>query len=365
MPELNIAYSSLFSNKGASFYSKAVTEDGLTEQKLVTDYLQSHIKAIPLTIMKDRKGRLSSFYLADKQQHLDSENKINKENNLSVVINNNYEIKDKQVIILGHNSKSATIMMAFSAFCEEWKKKDGTNPLSITIIDNEENLVKHDYYKQYAFVNRIVTADIYDKDLICETIEEFITNNKDEKCILILSDDTATDEDVDMNTITYLILVQNIIQKQIEKDANYDLTKLDMVVEILNTRNFDIVNQYSTNNIVISNRYISKMIMQLGEKESLFDFYHDILTFDDPDEEDADSKELYIRKVSEYLMEIPRPCNAGKLIRAIYEASPEDNKAIVLGFIKPDDSMILFAGNQYDIQVTLSQEDKLIIFSNH
>lgn len=59
------------------------------------------------------------------------------------------------------------------------------------------------------------------------------------------------------------------------------------------------------------------------------------------------------------------PCTAENLIRMTYEASPEDNRSILLGYISPEMDMVLFKGDQARIHVELKAEDKLIIFSNH
>ena len=56
---------------------------------------------------------------------------------------------------------------------------------------------------------------------------------------------------------------------------------------------------------------------------------------------------------------------AAQLIRAIYDASPEENKVILLGYARLDGEMVLFTGDQNDIQVTLTDKDKLIVFCNH
>jgi len=182
-------------------------------------------------------------------------------------------------------------------------------------------------------------------------------------------------------------MVQDIIDKRLARDPGFDPESIDMIVEILNPKNFDIISSYSTNNIVISNRYISKITAQIGEKDAMFDFYYDILTYDDPEDvgmlspdeapgagsgsgsetgaEGVDSKELYIKKVSGFFSEIPRPCTAADLIRAVYHASPDDNKSVVLGYFRPDGEMILFEGDQSKIRLALSGEEKLIIFSNH
>ncbi len=38
---------------------------------------------------------------------------------------------------------------------------------------------------------------------------------------------------------------------------------------------------------------------------------------------------------------------------------------IVIGYARPGQDLVLFAGDQYEIDVELTDEDKLIVFSNH
>ena len=363
MPELNLVYSEMFSNDGAAFYTLPAEDESLTEERFVSEGLESHLNAIPLTVMRDGDGAARCYYLAGSERHLRGGETV-PVNTLRVSLNPAYEIADKHVVILGHNSKSAAIMEGFDAFCEEWKK-DGEDVLRITVIDDEAGLAKQDYYKQYPFVQEVVAADIFEKDIICGALDAALGHHDRDLCIMILSDDTAPAGEIDASALTYLILVQDIIRKRIADDPGFDLDSIDMVVEILNPQNYDIVSNYSTKNIVISNRYISKMIMQVGEKEALFDFYTDILIYDDMDAEGFGSKEVYIKNVSDFFNAVPEACTAADLIRAVYQFSPDGNKAVVLGYFRPDGEMILFEGDQSDIRVELSGEDKLIIFSNH
>jgi len=237
--------------------------------------------------------------------------------------------------------------------------------LDIIVIDDETSLAKQGYYKKYQFIKEVITADIFEKELICNAIDEFIGSHEGNGCIMILSDDAADGEDVDADALTYLILVQDIINRRVAEDPGFDPHSIDMVVEILNPKNYDIVNNYSVNNIVISNRYISKIIMQIGEKDSLFDFYYDILTYDDPEADEADSKELYIKRVDKFFAQIPEPCSAADLIRAVYDASPDDNKSVLVGYFRRDGEIILFSGDQSAVHVALTGEESLILFSNH
>lgn len=71
------------------------------------------------------------------------------------------------------------------------------------------------------------------------------------------------------------------------------------------------------------------------------------------------------KPVESFLSSCPKPCTAHQLIRAIYHATPEENKAILLGYVQQDGSMHLFEGDLTRIPCTLTEQDKLVIFSNH
>lgn len=288
-------------------------------------------------------------------------------------LNHNYWIERKNVIILGHNSKCREIMGGFQAFRSEWNYKDGSGEiLNLMVIDDEKSLERLDYYRDYPFVTQTVAASIYDKEIICDTIKRFIASNEEDTSILILSDDDALNEDIDANALANLVYVQNIIEEKKLSDPNFDVESVDVIVEIIDPKHHDVVNSYSVNNVVISNRYISKMITQIGEKEALQSFYADILTYDAEGAEVYESKEIYAKKVSRFFEEIPPRCTARELIRAVYEASADErlpasqrNPAIVLGYVKPGGEMVLFQGDQEEIWVELTERDKLIVFSNH
>lgn len=133
-----------------------------------------------------------------------------------------------------------------------------------------------------------------------------------------------------------------------------------------------IVNSYCVNNVVISNRYISKMITQVGEKDALFDFFSDILTYDDGDSDEYQSNELYIKRADSFFTALPEECTAAQLIRSVYETSLAESRSsgdicptIVLGYVKPGGTMVIFNGNQTKTRVKLAQGDKLIVFSAH
>ena len=375
MPELNLVYKDLFSNKGASFH--AVESAPMSDGEFVSDYLSNHTHAVPLTVMESC-GKTYAYYAAAAKRNINRTGTV-KRSGFKVDLRKNYQIEHKNVVILGHNSKCNDIMQGFKSFYGEWKVDKGEEVLRIIVIDDESNLEKVNYYKDYPFVIKTVKATIYDRDIICETIEEFVAGNTEDTSILILSDDAATNDNIDSNALANLVYVQDIINKHKEEDENFDIESIDVVVEIIDPKHHYIVTSYSVNNVVISNRYISKMITQVGQKQQLYDFFRDILTYDEEGSTTYESKEIYCKKVSRIFEKIPGRCTAAELIRAVYEAStdpslPEDqrNHTVVLGYVKPlsdtvsnDEKMQLFEEDQNNTIVELSDKDKLIVYSTH
>lgn len=367
MPELNSVYSELFSNRGAEFHSEKT--EYTDEVAFVKDYLKSYNSALPITVMQNGDENYA-FYVSENDKDINKKGNV-KMDGYTVSLKENYWIETKNVVILGHNSKCKNIMAGFQSFSNEWKKGDN-EIVRIVVIDDKKNLEKMNYYKDYPFVIKTVEANVYDKDLICSTIDEFVSEHEEDTSILILSDDSALNEDIDAGALANLVYVRDIINHKIKTIPNFDPESIDVIVEIIDPKHHDIVNSYSVNNVVISNRYISKMITQISEFEALFEFYNDILSYDEGnDGNEYDSKEVYIKKVKRYFNEIPTSTTADKFVRAVYEASLDEkivgfsNPTIVLGYVKPGGIIKIFSGDLSQIKVDLDINDKLILFSAH
>ena len=365
MPELNRVYSTLFSYKDADLFAWLVEDASLSDMTFISNFLTEHLKAIPLTIMEEDGGKRRGYFLAENERDIRSIEPASWKHEKRISLNEDFEIDERHIVVLGHNSKNAAMMEGFAAFNREWQKRDGTEALDITMIDDEPSLLKQNYYRQYSWVKKVFSAEMDEQDTICNAISEFLDKHGKGGCILILSDDTVSGEEADENALTYLVLVQDIISSRLEHDPNFDLNDMEIIVEIVDPQNHDIVQHYNMKNVVISNRYVSKMILQVGENRALYDFYLDFLTYDGLDAAGADSKELYIKRVDRFFAETPKPCTAAELIRAVYHASPADNKSILMGYFHPDGEMVLFSGNQADINVAFTGQEKLILFSNH
>ncbi len=363
MPELNRVYEEMFSSKGAEFYT--LEKDVSDDIAYIREYLKTHKHAIPLTSMLS-KGKKQFFYAAENDDDLHIKS-TPEAPTLRVNKNASFEIDQKNIIILGHNSKTHEIMKGFSAFCSEWSKENN-DIIRVMVIDEKKNLEKMEFYKDYPFVVKTVSATIYERNKIYNAMEEFIDQSKEDTSILILSDDTAQGDEVDSSALANLIYVQELIDIK-SKEPDYKQDSIDVIVEIIDPKHHDIISGYNINNVVLSNRYVSKMIAQIGEVDALFDFYADILTYD---VDGGDSKEIYIKKVDSFFNELPEECTAYELIRAVLEASvdpslpPEKiDPTLVIGYIKPDRTFVIFGGDQESIKVKLDKEDKIIVFCSH
>ena len=76
--------------------------------------------------------------------------------------------------------------------------------------------------------------------------------------------------------------------------------------------------------------------------------------------------------MGQYFREVPGPCTAEQLIRAVFEASvdaslPEEERepVLVLGYVRPSGKRVIFGGDQSQIRVHLQPEDKLLLFASH
>ncbi|MBQ3597425.1 MAG: hypothetical protein II988_06415 [Clostridia bacterium] len=366
MPELNAVYSELFSNKGAEFYSEQYDGDE-NEIDFVKNYYKEHNHALPVTIMEKDNKRFA-YYLCDSYKDVYKKSSA-KPFDYPVELKKEYWLEQRKVIILGHNSKSKFIMDGFEAFSREWKRGD-EEIVDILVVDNKESLEKMNYYKEYPFVSKTVQADIYEKDLLCSTIEQYVDEHNGDISILILSDDMVSSDNLDAGALANLVYVRDIIDKKTKENDKFVDKKIDVIVEIINPKHHDIVNSYSIKNVVISNRYISKMVTQISEVEALYDLYNDILSYDEEGAEEYSSKEVYVKKVWRYFETMPTPTTAEVFVRAIFEESIKKDKygylnpTIVLGYVK-DGKITIFSGDLSRIPVDLKPSDKVILFSPH
>ena len=364
-PEMTAVYGDLFSNKGAAFYTEPVRTDN--EIGYIRDYLATHKNAIPLTLL-NRNGESCFCFAADNQKSINKKHEI-EGRGFSVKLNN-VQGECKRVIMIGHNSMVEEIMSCYESYisCQAGDKQ--ISPLKVTVIDEAESISRMDCYKRYPFVEEVVELDVYNIDKTFEPINRLLFDTPEETSILILSDDTELDENADSSALMYLVYIQDYIKKILRKNPGYDKKRVKTIVEITNPGHYDIVKGYNNVEAVISNRFTGNIITQIGEKESIYDFYKDLLSYS-PDKPGVQSKKPQLKKVSSFFGEIPPACTAYDLVRAVFEASVSsagalENKypELVLGYVKATGETIIFSGDLSEIDVSLEGDDKIIVYTD-
>lgn len=369
MPELNKVYSSLFSNKGTSFFARSQARPA-SDIDFAETYLNTHRRALPLLFIKDEMTREDFFYyMADSDKDIDiaSDRAMG---TCPVGLNKDYWLPEKHVLILGSNSKISNVMDGYENFCSEWTNEKHPQIVHVTVVDDEEKLQRENFYSRYKFVENCVPARIIERDKIADIIKDFVYEHPDNSSILILSDDTVPDDDIDAKMMTFLIYAKDVINRARVNKRNVNFN-VDIIAEVMDPRHVDLVRSYDVDNVVISNRYISKMVTQISEDFARYNLYADIMDYDDMETAVYDGIEIYIKKAGEYFSELP-PKNTpvDTVIRSVYEASrrfwgSEMDFAMLLGYIDTRGKVTLFGGARDQQIVTLTAEDKLIVFSNH
>ena len=359
-PEMTPVYDDLFSNKGAAFYTAPVhTDDAIG---YIRDYLQTHKNAIPLTMLT-HNGESCFCFASDSQSSINRKH-APQNTGYSVKLNDR-QSECKRVIMVGHNSKVEEIMSCYEAYlsCQAHDHQ-----LKVTVIDDADSLKRMEHYRRYPFVEEVAELDIFHIEKTIEVMDRLLFSTAEETSVLILSDDTELDENTDSSALMYLVYIQDFIREMSQKNPDYDQHKIKTIVEITDPGHYDIIKGYDKVDAVISNRFTGNIITQIGEKESIYDFYKDLLSYSS---KGGQSRKPQVKKVSSFFKETPAPCTAYDLVRAVFEASvssaaasQKQYPALVLGYIKATGETIVFSGDLSEINVSLEAEDKVIVYSD-
>ncbi len=362
-PQMTLVYDDLFSNKGAAFYTEPVKTDN--EIGYIRDYLSTHENAIPLALLT-HNGESFFCFAANNHDDIDEEHKP-KSSGYSVKLNDT-QSECKRVIMIGHNSKVEEIMSCYEAYISCQTRDKQISPLKVTVIDEADSIRWIDY-QRYSFVEETAELDLYNIKKAFETIGRLLFDTEEETSILILSDDTELDEYADSSALMYLVYIQDYIKEMLRKNPGYDKKRIKTIVEITDPGHYDIVKGYENVEAVISNRFTGNIITQIGEKEAIYDFYKDLLSYSS-DKAGGQSKKPQLKKVSSFFKEIPPKCTAYDLVRAVFEASVSSaeasqmqHPALVLGYVKATGETIVFSGDLSEIDVSLEAEDKIIVYT--
>ena len=351
MPKLNAIYTDLFSNEGVEFFSKE--SNYASETEFVISHLKTHTHTIPLTT-RSLENQTYAIYIGRTDKDVEYTTDVTP-TLYPIKLNANYNLKKRHIVILGHNKNLPKILEGLNNFNNEWKKEE--DAISVLLLDDASTTKKDVDYSQYSFIEEYVKVDIHEKDFISKLISDHL--DKENTTVLILSAENAEEGEKDLPALANLIYLQSALNKR-----NNNSDNIDIVVEIIEPKHHDIVQNYSKSNVVISNRYVSKIIMQIADKEALFDFYKDILTFDTDGQQ---GKEIYIKDCLTYFESVPESMNARDFIYSLYKATLENLGVgeVAIGYVDENDNIILFSGNLTEQNVTLNSACKLIILSDH
>lgn len=336
-PKLNIVFAELFSHGGNEFYHipferlEGIRSD-MSEEEIINEYFKRYNRAIPLTTSRsfDSDNSEKLFLLSGKKSHVLNcrEKELNDGNIKHIEFKEEYVVPKKIIVLLGSNSKMKYIINSFKAYISNY----GEDKLTVYLVDVEAHLKN---IPDHPCFNKICISDRYDVLEIRRVINSFDLREID--TIVILSDDMVSSAEYDSGALISLIDINREIDK-IEKSE-----RPEIIVEILNPKNHEIVQQYNIDNVIVSNKYISSMVAQLGDDSSIYELIYDILTFDNELDDfeqvyssNKESKELYIKRCGDYFKE--RQCfdSIAQLVYSIYISSGKTQ--IPIGVIYADSS---------------------------
>lgn len=371
-PQLNIVFAELFSHGGNEIYHIPIEEinsvaSEMSEEEILTEFFEKYNRAIPLITSKsfetDNSDKL--FVLSGQKSHINFQRK-EKITAKPVELNECFVVPKKIIVLLGSNSKMKYIINSFKAYISNY----GEDKLSVYLVDTADHLAT---ISDHPCFEKIYIADRYDVMEIRRVINSFDLRTID--TIVILSDDMVSSAEYDSGALISLIDINKEVSK-IEKD-----NRPEVIVEILNPKNHEIVQQYNINNVIVSNKYISSMVAQLGDDSSIYEFIYDILTFDNELDDyeqiysaNKDSKELYIKRCGDYFKKVPSFTSISELVYSIYVASGKTQ--IPLGIIYADknknqgsiemfDKTYTFSDNlDENKKIELCADDQLVIFAS-
>ena len=301
-PELANIYLRLLSFEGSEFYS--------TDGKDVNTFFNTHSDAIPiikfnkLFVLSEDEGDINKT----RSKHLSTPRKL--------ITKEEKEIEDFTVFVIGENKKTKHII-------------DNLNLASISL---GSHFKVRDYHKNET--NKLI---------------EDIKNTSGIKKVLVISDDTVSNDSYDANVFVSLIALQNAFPSRNE---------LSYITELLDSRNLHSVKDFNIKNAIISNRMMSLLLTQLALNSDSKRFYEGLLTIDTTD--GGDFFDIKIEKVKN-MLDTSQDLSfksRSELLHSFYESFNEEY--MLIGYIKDDNIIFLNKNQDAEDLITLDPNDKLI-----
>ncbi len=305
-PEINDVYKELFSFEGAEFHT--------TEDCDPIEYLRLHNKSIPIY---SHDGKL--YVLTDNEKNVFSERAVPYVNERKIRFNKILLSEEKNIVVFGDNAKLKYILNSLKLF----EADSGSKVNVIHVEDND-----------------------------AETINKCVRDIKKIDTILILADEN-TNGDYDSDVLLTLLMIRDIAK----------IHNADIIIELLNPKHFDIAQSYNIKNVVISNRYVSRIMTQLSKDNSLYYLFYDLLTYDEFGSGEGETYELYTYKAKDFFDELFPLCfsSPAELVNAAYHSSKGDY--VIIGLIKNGVTEIFKGDLDCPIEISIEPNDLVVVIN--
>jgi len=298
-------YLSLFSFKDAEVY--------YLENVSFEEVLKEYPYLTPLG--KDSKG---VFVLAECDKHLNV--KVSFAGKIKMIKLKPFkEDKKLDIYIIGRNNKLDFILEAF----QEYK-----------------NIYQNKFNAQH--VNSEGISDLL----------TMINNNKQESTILLLSDTNQEMDELDANVLDSLIFIE----------SNLTNKSTNLIVELLDPKNYTIISNFNIRNTIISNKIISLLLSKVALYPKTASFYEDLLTITLDEDNQRDNAQIFIKKASDiFVLEDKLSFSSIKEFTISFYYS--NNKiSMPIGFVK-NEKLKLFYGDLVKTSFTIERDDYIILIN--
>ncbi len=298
-------YLSLFSFKDAEVY--------YLENVTFEEALKNYPYLTPLG--KDDKG---VFVLAESEKDLDPQAAFTGDIK-NIALKPFKEDRNLDVYIVGRNNKLDYILETFQEYRDIYQNK-----FNVEHVNNEG-------------INDLLTK---------------INNNTKESTILLLSDENQETDVLDSNVIDALIYIE----------SNLTNRSTNLIVELLEPKNYSIISNFNIRNTIISNKIISLLLSKLALYPKTAPFYEDLLTMTLKEGDETDDSQIFIKKVSDIFVFADK-LSFSSIKEFIISFYYSNNKvSMPIGFVK-EEKLELFYGDLTKIPFTIEKDDYIILIN--
>ena len=345
-PELGRLYSYMF-----SFSKLNVNIEETDGEDYAERFLRENVRAFPLSFLElpDRKVGLYVGRKDEQKGNYTVEDKI--------ALNGSPKRVFNDAIFFGYNAKLELTLDSINRIVGSVGEK-----ANVMIVDRSRRIVGTEGLSHCniteAYIKELGAAETF------MLVAEFVKNTEKNITFVLLSDDTVDVSRLDDEMFATLIRTREMIKGLEQTVEGFDSNRISVVTEILNPKHYDVVKSYGVDNVIISNRYTSRMVTQFAFKSSLFEFYKRMGSSFSAFGMNSGGADVNVFYAGDILKDVPKgEVTAFSLIRQIFNASKRSGNPLVLvGVINEEGKLLVFKGDQRDIKLKISEKTKLVFF---